>query len=97
MLAKKHPEVGKAVKVLKTLSWSEQRRDIAFHKWLRRIDDETEKDEIREEGLAEGRAEAEEKARQDKLETARKLKRAGVSIEIIAENLAFSPEEIERL
>ncbi|MDR0877370.1 MAG: Rpn family recombination-promoting nuclease/putative transposase [Treponema sp.] len=57
MLARKHPEVGKAVTVLKTLSWSERRRDIAYHKWLRKIDDETEKEELREEAQAEGRAE----------------------------------------
>jgi predicted transposase/invertase (TIGR01784 family) len=68
MLAKKHPEVGKAVKTLKTLSWSERRRDIAFHRWLRRVDEETEMAEFQEEIAAKVR-EAETKVREAETKT----------------------------
>jgi predicted transposase/invertase (TIGR01784 family) len=57
--------------------------------------------EGREEGLAEGMAEGEEKARAraegEKLESARKMKNAGLSSARIREFLGLSEEEIEKL
>jgi predicted transposase/invertase (TIGR01784 family) len=102
MLAKKHPEVGGAVAVLKTLSWSERRRLIREQKALWRTDIRIMKEDARAEGLAEGKAEglAEGKAKglaADKLEIAGRMKKDGVSAEIIAKYTGLSLEDIGKL
>ena len=49
------------------------------------------------EGEEKGRAEAEAKARQEKLESARNLKKNGVPIDVIASSLGLSADEIAAL
>jgi predicted transposase YdaD len=122
MLAKKHPEVGGAVAVLKKLSWSEKRRLIREQKALWRTDIRIMKEDARAEGLAEGLAEGKEKGlaeglaegkaeglamglaegkvkglAADKLEIAGRMKKDGVSAEIIAKYTGLSLEEIGKL
>jgi predicted transposase/invertase (TIGR01784 family) len=110
MLVKKHPEVREAVTMLKKLSWSESRRELAEAKALRRTDEKMRELYVREEalkvglaegrtkGLAEGRTEGLAEGRVNALrDSACKMKALGDSAEKIAAVTGLSPEEIEKL
>ena len=57
MLAKKHPELKKAVYCAKRMSLLEELRDIRFHKNLWKADEKALREQIMIDGRAEGRAE----------------------------------------
>jgi predicted transposase/invertase (TIGR01784 family) len=93
MLAEEYPEVTKVVGTLKKLSWSERRRMIADAKEIHRKDIRAITDYAREEVRNAER----ERAYQEKLETARALKAAGVTLDIIAGSLKLPLEVVTGL
>jgi predicted transposase/invertase (TIGR01784 family) len=102
MVAEKDPVIKKAVGTLMVLSEDERERLLAESREKFLYDQYHREKEAREkginEGLAKGREEAEEKARQEKMDTIRSLKAIGLSSEQIAAAVqGFSPEEIDKL
>jgi flagellar biosynthesis/type III secretory pathway protein FliH len=68
MLAKKHPELKKAVKFAKILSFREKWRYTLLYWQMKRMDERQFQRQWKEEGFAEGRAEGSEKRREEVLE-----------------------------
>jgi hypothetical protein len=101
MLAKEYPEVRKVVGELKKLSWGERRRLITEQEEIWRKDRAAMDDDARAEGILIGtektRREERERAYREKLETARKLKTEGISVELIARSLNLPFETVKGL
>jgi predicted transposase YdaD len=91
----------KVVGVLKKLSWGEKRRVLAEKDEMWRRDLQAWASDIAREAAAEAEARAEardrERAYQEKLETARRLKLMGLSVEQIAAATKLSAGELESL
>jgi len=90
MLARKYPELEKAVYCAEKMSLIERWRDIQFHKNLWKADERAGLEQARIDGLAEGKLEG-------KLEIAHKMKMLGDSPERIQAITGLSPEDIARL
>jgi predicted transposase/invertase (TIGR01784 family) len=97
MVAEKDPVIKKAVGTLMVLSEDERERLLAESREKFLYDQYHREKEAFEKGGVKAREEEQEKAHQEKLEAARKLKLAGVPVETIAESLGFSLEEIAKL
>ena len=112
MLAKKHPELKKAVSCVKKISFGERWRYTLLYYQMQRMDARVHKKQIQEdiaegrakgraeghaEGRAEGLAEGLAESRAEKLEIARKMKARGRPLEEIVEDSGLSLELIETL
>jgi len=86
MLAKRHPELKKAIYCTEKMSFPERLRDIYFHERLWKVDEQMWKEQIRLDGIDEG-----------KLEVARKMKDRGLPLEDIAEFTGLSFETIAQI
>ena len=113
MLAKKHPELKKAVSCVKKISFGERWRYTLLYYQMQRMDERVRKRQIKED-LAEGRAKGREEGRveglaegradgliegqeKEKIEIARKMKARGRPLEEIAEDTDLSLELIKKL
>ena len=113
MLAKKHPELKKAVSCVKKISFGERWRYSLLYYQVQRMDERIRKKQIkidlaegrakgREEGHAEGLAEGREEGlaeglAEKQLEIARKMKNAGRPVSEISEFTGLTPEAVEKL
>jgi predicted transposase/invertase (TIGR01784 family) len=102
MLAERHPEVRKVVGELKRLSWSERRRLIAESREKWRLDQQAREEDRFSEGLQQGKTEGIKEgiwqgSQEARLETARKMKQAGLPLEQITDFTGLSTEEIDAL
>lgn len=87
-------EIKEAVKQLKEMSADEYERELYEIRERSRLTYNTEMNEARRKGLAEGKSEG--KA-EEKKKIAKKMKEKGLSIELIQEITNLSLEEIESL
>ena len=94
MLKSRYPALAKTINCASGMSFTEQWRDIQFHKKLWKIDEKNlllqARMDGRDEGLIEGMAES-------KVEIARKMKSAGMSFTEIKKYTGLSLGEIESL
>ncbi|MCL2742818.1 MAG: Rpn family recombination-promoting nuclease/putative transposase [Planctomycetaceae bacterium] len=90
MIAKKEPVFEKVVAVVKQLSADEQARMEYDKHEMWRMDYAATMRNVARIGREEGKAEG-------KIETARNLKRLGVAVDVIAESVGLSVEEIKQL
>ena len=106
MLAKKHPELEKAVCCVRKMSLIGKWRYYQFHKQLYKVDEKMLQLQIRmdahAEGLAEGRTEGLAEGRTEglaegKLEVARKMKHAGRPLSEIVEFTGLPAETVKNL
>jgi predicted transposase YdaD len=93
----KEEGIGMAGKMLLTVTREEVERAQQETALKIRMDWTSYMSEARNEGLAKGRAKAEAKARREKFESARKLKKIGLTAAQIQDTLGLSPEDIEKL
>jgi len=90
MLKLKFPALEKTIDCVSRMSFSEQWRDIQFHKRLWKIDEKNLMLQIRMDGHDEGLAEG-------KMEIARKMKNSGMSFTEIEKFTDLSLAEIESI
>ena len=86
MLAARHPELEKPVRCVKYMSLRESWQTMVTRRRIRKLDENTWKDELLEQGREE-----------EKLEIARNLKMMGLPISQIAEGTGLLLETIEQL
>ena len=94
MLAKKYPKLKKPINCARRMGLIESIRDYYFHRNLAKVDERMLHEQIKEDGIAEGR---EEGRTEEKREIARNLLAEGSTPEFVQKITGLSLEEITKL